>query len=135
MPRLLDENNPNSAILADHQGTESYVVDLKTLAGYYTGWIYPSHADQATDDNAWDLVTDDSQVAHCMNLLSLWSAGEHFEVISPWQEVSDIVVRALKYCSDFNHARKQLAYDSVLYGLGLQKKVWKKVVWRDSPRS
>ena len=68
-----------------------------------------------------------------MNLLSLWSAGEHFEVISPWQEVSDIVVRALKYCSDFNHARKQLAYDSVLYGLGLQKKVWKKVVWRDYP--
>lgn len=128
-----DMNNPNAVRFAHINYSSAYISDLRNRIGYYTGWISEDYSDQVTADNAWDLITDDVQVAHCMDLLSLWSAGEYVEVIATNSEIGFITSKALSRIADFTHARKSLIYSGTLFGLGLQEITWRKVRFKEYP--
>lgn len=126
-------DDPDAIRFANIQYSSPYISNLRNRIGYYTGWITEDFADQVTADDAWDLITDDAQVAHAMDLLSLWSAGEYVEVHANNTEIKFITTKALSYIQDFTHARKSLIYHGTLFGLGLHKITWQKVRFREYP--
>lgn len=128
-----NKENPHEIIFSDIQHTSDYITELRESLGYYSGWIPQDKADGPSADGAWELIKNDVQVALCLDLLSLWSAGEYFEIMCEEREIKDIVHKGLSYIKDFTHARKSLIYDGTLYGMGLQKKYWKRVSWKKYP--
>lgn len=105
-----------------------YVADLRQVTGLYLGYIENTLADNA--ENYYELIKDDSAVAHAMHLLSLMVAGEYFEIKSENKLLAEIITFALKNLKDFTHARKSLVSGAVLFGLGIMKKTWKSVEYK-----
>ena len=126
-------SSPNAPQLANYQFYSNYVIDLKNVTGYYRSFVSDRDIDTPTADNAWPLIEDDAEVAHAMDVMSLISAAEDFVIVGKYPEINDIVYKALRYNSDFLHSRKQLIYNAYLKGLGIQKKQWRTVTWRDYP--
>lgn len=121
---------------ARYQHVNSYVSDLRSLTGYYTGWIDQQYADSPSSDpdNAFNTIMNDPSVYHAMNLLSLWAAGEYVEVSVKNNEVlTQMLNRAIGYVQDFSHARKSLSFGGILFGLGVQKKYFQEVVFPEAP--
>jgi len=124
------------AVLARVQLIPSYVADLRSLTGYYLGYIPNEYADQPSADSAYDLIYNDPAIAHSMHLLSLMVAGEYVEIVAEnpaYEPHAQIARRCLSYVRDFTHARKSLCYHGVLFGLGVQRKRYRHVEMRDLP--
>ena len=131
--RYRDSKNPNSVQYAVYQHISSYVTNLRDVSGYYKGYVGDHDVDTPTADNAYHLIEEDLEVAHCLDVMSLGAAADTFEIGGKNRELNYIVRKALSYISDFLHSRKQLIYDARLKGLGLQRKRWKKLSWREYP--
>lgn len=120
---------------SDLQHVSGYVSELRNVIGYYTGWVDDDLLMKYGQDeiSVFETLNNDDSVYHGMNMLSLMVAGENVEVHSRWQEVSDIIYNAFSYIEDFTHARRSLAYNAILFGLGVQAKFWDQVEFRDYP--
>lgn len=129
----MNRDNPNAIEFSYYQGIEDYIIDLRQNLRYYTPWISQHDADTVTKDNAWEMIINDTKLASCLDLLATWSAGEYYHISTGDPRVDEVVRRGLSCISDFTHARKQIIYDAIIYGLGLQKIQWDKAHWRDYP--
>lgn len=110
------------------QHVSNYVSDLRYITGYYTGWIPEYLVDRVTDANAYELLKNDETINHALWLRSLFASGEFYQIISDKEpELADIASSAFRYLEDFTHSRSSLNFNSVLFGLGLQKKYWRDV--------
>lgn len=118
---------------ANYSYPSVYVSDWRQLTGYYINFVPQYYADQVTQDNAYELLKNDESVFHALNIYSLFAAGEDFKINCYNDVVRELVQRGLSHIYRFTHARKSLAYGSYLFGMGLQKKYWKKVKIRGFP--
>jgi len=107
-------------ILARTQYIPTYIGDLRAITGYYVGWIDNQLADAAEEQ--YELLKNDAQVAHGIHYMSLQTAGDYIEIHTENLRLKAVLRWMLKQIRDFTHARKSLAYSSILYGLGIQKK-------------
>lgn len=124
------------AVLARVQITPAYVADLRTLTGYYLGYIPNEYADQPSADSAYELIRNDPAIKHSMHLLSLMVAGEYHEIVAEnpeYEQQAWIARRALAHTQDLVKARKSLCEHSVLFGLGVQRKIYRHVELRGLP--
>ncbi len=117
------------AIDARIQYIPNYVQQLRSDIGYYIGYIPNYYADQPTQENFYDAIINDEAIYHAMNLLSLMAAGEYVDVevaqgFDP--QVGKILTAALGCIDDGLRIRRSLVYESVLMGLGVQRKYWRK---------
>lgn len=112
------------------QHIPSYVQHLRSVTGYYIGYVPNRYADLATQENFYEYIMNDPAVYANMNLLSLWVAGEEMsiEIRGGNPEVQAILETAMTRVSDLHHARKSLLYNGVLLGLGIMRKYWQKEV-------
>lgn len=115
---------------AQIQYISQYVGDLRSIIGYYIGWIYEAHHDV---EDFYKIMENDAALKHALHLLSLMVAGEYWEISGPNKKLNKIMARGLSYIERFTHARKTMLEKSVLYGLSVQKKYWKKVTWPEYP--
>ena len=121
------------ATLARIQHIPSYVTELRLTSGMYIGWVPQYYADDVTAESYYSIMENDPAVWHALHLLSLMSAGEYVEYISKDKLLKKIVTEGLKHIRDYTHARKSLIEKSVLHGLGVQRKYYKKVRLRCFP--
>lgn len=120
--------------LATIQAVSPYVSELRQKIGLYMGWIPNEYADQAAEDSAYSILKNDSEIARCLHLHSCMSAGENIRVKCEDEKLKTIVEKFLKRISGFMHARKSLIENGMLFGLGIQRKFYKKFVMREFPR-
>jgi len=113
------------------QHISQYVGDLRSTIGYYTGWIPEDTYHDV--EKYYDILESDAAIWHAINLISLMAAGEYYQVAGQNLKFNKIVMRGLSYIERFTHARKSMAARSLLYGLSVQKKYWKKVTWPEFP--
>ncbi len=117
------------------QHVSAYVSDLRSLIGYYTTWQDDDMLARFGQDevSVFNTLKNDDSVIHGMNMLALSVAGEQYEVKSTWDEVSQVLTNCLSYIDDFTHARYSIAFNAILFGLGVQHKYWEQVEFRDYP--
>lgn len=125
--RIAEGRDPK---FAQTQYISQYVTDLRQITGYYLPWIPETSHDV---EDFYDCIENDAAVKHAMHLLSLMVAGEYFEVSGPDKMWNQIAVKAFRHIIRFTHSRKSMISKSVLYGLAIQKKEWKKVTWDEFP--
>lgn len=113
--------------IARIQHIPAYVGELRSKTGYYIGYIPNEYADRVDKDNFYEVVRKDGEIARCIHLLSLMSAGEMIVIESRDDGLKEIVSFAMNQISDFMHARKSLVEKAVLFGLGIQRKYYKKI--------
>jgi len=118
---------------ARYQHASAYVSDLRNTIGYYFGWIPSEFADKVSEEQAYEILKDDEVIFSRLELLSLFAAGEYVDCAGSNSELCALLKRALGYIKDFTHSRKSLIFNGNLFGLSIQKKYWKKVVWPDYP--
>lgn len=114
---------------ARYQFTSTYVADLRSVIGYYIGYIPSEQADSS--ETFFETIHNDCAVKHASHLLSIMTAGENVKVWGENKDLNKIVAKALGYVSDFTHVRKALVENSVMYGLGVMKKYYRDVTWRE----
>lgn len=114
-------------VLARTQIIPTYVSTLRQVLGYYIGYINNVTADSA--ENWYEMIKNDTAVAHAMHFLSLVVAGEKVEIKTKDKILRKIIDFGLSEIKDFVHVRKSLTYSSVLFGLGVMEKQWKKMYW------
>ena len=115
---------------ADIQYVSNYVTILRQKIGLYLPWI-PETSHEVED--FYEILENDAAVSHALNIISLMSAGEFFEITAQDDKLAKIIVKGLSYIRRFGHARKSIVQKAFLYGLSIQKKSWKKVTWRKYP--
>lgn len=118
---------------AKYQIIPPYIGELRTKIGYYIGWVPNEYADQVAADNAYDLLKNDSAIAHALHLHSCMAGGEKWRVKCEDQQLQFIIQRLLKRIIDFAHARKSLIENGVLFGLGIQRKYYETFEMREFP--
>lgn len=119
------------ATLARYQYSPQYVTDLRQIIGLYIGYIPESYADMPAQDNFYTVLQNDPAIAHAMHLLSIMAAGEYFELRCKDEALRDLLMYMLSGIGDFVHVRKSLVYGSVLFGMAVQRKYYKKVFFSD----
>lgn len=112
-------------ILARTQYIPTYIGDLRAVTGYYVGWIDNEQADAAEDK--YEILKNDAEVAHAMHYMSLQAAGDYIEIKTENLRLKSVLKWMISKINDFVHVRKSLAYSSILYGLGIQKKTYKEI--------
>jgi hypothetical protein len=115
------------AVLARTQIIPTYVSTLRQVLGYYIGYINNVNADTA--ENWYELIKNDSAVAHAIHFLSLVVAGEKVEIKCKDEILRKMIEFGLSEIKDFIHVRKSLTYSAILFGLGVMKKEWSKKYW------
>lgn len=117
---------------ARYQIIPQYISELRSKINYYAGWVPNEYADQVTADNAYDLLKNDSAIAHALHLHANMAGGEKFKIIAkaPYKFV---LTKMLKRIPDLVHARKSLVENGILFGLGVQKKTYDKFTMREYP--
>lgn len=123
--------------LAKIQITNKYITDLRSKIGYYIPWIPNEYADQATADNFYEVLRKDLEVARCVHLLSMLTSGLGLETKCEDPTLKKLSDYVLKQIKDFTHVRKSLVEKAILFGLGIQRKYYRKVKymgqWWDMP--
>jgi len=115
---------------AKTQYSSPYVISLRGTIGYYLPWIPESAHDVET---YYEILETDAAIKHALNLMALMSAGEYFQIKSNDVRLNKIMMKALLCIKRFTHARKSMVEKSMLYGLSVQRKYWKKIVWPEFP--
>lgn len=106
------------------QAHNSYVQDLKYVSGYYTGWVPEEYGDEVSQEQGYEILKKDEKIFECLDLLSLFGAGEKTKIISTSPIFADLAEKCIEQISRFLHARKTSIYNSHLFGLSLQKVFW-----------
>lgn len=106
------------------QHVDTYIGDLRQQMGYWMGWIPNTYADQPSADGFYEILRKDMEVKRCSNLISLMAAGEIIKVTHPDPRVCKLAVNFLSGIREFLHARKSLIEKGIVFGLGVQKKVY-----------
>jgi len=120
----MENNKPGD--LANIQNIPAYVGELRARTGYYLGWIPNEYADQATADAYYDIIRQDTEIWRCLNLLSLMSAGEYIFIETKDKKLKAVCKFFMKNIRKFLHARKSMVEKALLFGLGIQRKYYKK---------
>uniref|UniRef100_A0A6H1ZFX6 Portal protein n=1 Tax=viral metagenome TaxID=1070528 RepID=A0A6H1ZFX6_9ZZZZ len=114
---------------ANIQFVTNYITELRQKIGLYLPFI----PEQSEAEDFFEIIENDAAVSHALNIVSLMSAGEFFELATQNEQLTKIIIKGLSYIRRFTHARKSMIQKAFLYGLSIQKKNWKKVVWRNFP--
>lgn len=117
--------------LAKIQLIPNYVAELRTQTGYYLQWIPNEYADQVSADNFYEVLRKDVEIARCLHLLSLMTAGETTTVECDDERLAELSTFILRQIKDFIHARKSLVEKAVLFGCGIQRKYYRRVFYQD----
>lgn len=115
---------PLNVKLGKAQHVSNYVGELRGITGYYMTWIPESFHDV---ENFYKYLKNDAAVKHALNLLALLTAGEYWQITSKNQLFNAIATEAFTEIERFTHTRKSMVEKSVLFGLSVQKKYWKKI--------
>ena len=121
------------AVAAKIQYNPKFVVDIKQLHGFHLRWVPNEYADQPSRDSAYDILENDWAISHGMNLLSVMVAGETVYCRSKNPIYEFFSNKSLTYIRDFTHARKSMIQKGALFGLGVQRKHYKKVRFKEFP--
>lgn len=113
------------------QHISKYVTDLRHVTGYYSGWVSETIHDV---EQYYEILQTDATIKHGMHLLSLMVAGDSWEIEGPNARFNFLVTKAFKNIERFTHARKSMVEKSVLFGLSVQQKEWKKEIWPEYGR-
>jgi len=113
---------------AKTQYVSQYVTDLRQITGYYLPWIPEFQHDS---ESFFDLMENDMEIARCVNLLALMTAGEYFEIKTKDSLFAKIITRGLSHIKNFIHVRKSMIQKMIIYGLTVQRKKWKKIKWEE----
>ena len=119
--------------LARIQSTTNYVTELRQKIGLYMGWIPNENADQAAADSAYTILKQDTEITRCLHLHSSMCAGEKIRVTCDEPKLKTIIEKLLARIFDFMHVRKSLIENGMLFGLGIQRKYYKKTHIRGTP--
>lgn len=106
------------------QSHGSYIQDLRYISGYYTGWVPEEFGDEITQEQGYEILKKDEKIFECLDLLSLFGAGEKTRIKTTNALYADLASKCLEQISRPLHARKTSIYNSHLYGLSLQKVYW-----------
>jgi len=126
----MKEETETEAKPADIQYISQYVTELRQKVGIYLPWI-PEYSHDV--EEFYTILENDAAVSHALNLVALMSSGEFFEIDCEDEDLSKIIIKGLSYIRRFGQARKSMVQKSVLYGLSVHRKYWKKVTWRAYP--
>lgn len=118
---------------AKYQIIPSYIGELRSKIGYYIGWVPNEYADQAAADNAYDLLKNDSAIAHALHLHSCMAGGEKWRIKCEDEQLQFIIQKLLRRITDFTHARKSLVENGILLGLGMQRKYYETFEMKEYP--
>lgn len=118
---------------AKYQIIPAYIGELRSKIGYYIGWVPNEYADQVAADNAYDLLKNDSAIAHALHLHSCMAGGEKWRINAEDEQLKFIISKLLRRITDFVHARKSLVENGVLLGLGMQRKYYEQFEMREYP--
>ena len=119
------------ATLAKIQLIPNYVGELRTQIGYYLQWIPNEYADQVSADNFYEVLRKDVEIARCLHLLSLMTAGETATIECDDERLAEVSAFVLRQIKDFIHARKSLVEKAVLFGCGIQRKYYHRVFYQE----
>jgi len=119
------ENNPHGND-SHYQFISQYVADLRTISGYYIGYVDQNMADTV---GSYELLKNDLTIKQSIHLLSIMVAGEYYDIYCRNPYLKDIIARGLSSIRDFIHVRKSLVEQAVLFGLGVQKKYYDCDYW------
>ncbi len=121
------KSNESEPRLAKLQYISKYVGDLRNLIGYYTGYVSETYHDV---EEYYNIIEQDPAIRHALFLLSLMTAGDQWEIETKDKKLKKIMTMLLSNVERFTHARCSMVEKSVLYGLSIQKKYWKrKKIW------
>ena len=87
--------------IARIQHIPSYVSELRSKTGLYIGYIPNAYADQVSADNFYETLRKDPEIARCLHLLSLMSAGEKVVVQAENEDHKKLAEFALNNIHDF----------------------------------
>lgn len=127
------KNEVKPAQKARYQHVSNYVSLLRQISGYYIGYVPNEYADQVSEESFYKIMRNDSVIAHHAELMAIFTAGEYCEVTCKDKKLQEIIVKSLSHITNFLAARKSMTEHSLIFGLGIQKKHWKTVTWRDYP--
>lgn len=119
--------DPNIIEPANFQHISQYVADWRQLTNYYLFYVPNDFADRVSESHSYEILQNDEAIYQALDLLCLDAAGDFLEVRCQDKALEFLLNTAINYIDDFSHSRKSLIYGTTLFGLGLQRKEWKKV--------
>lgn len=131
-PSLADPA-PIEEKMARIQFISNYIGDLRQQTGFYIGYIPNAYADQPSADNFYETIRKDTEIVRCSHLMSLMAAGERVKIKHENPSLVRLISKLLRSIPDFLHVRKSLIEKGMVFGLGIQKKEYRKVKWVDYP--